>query len=164
MNKIPFFHKAKFGNIQFAGADKKPSEIIFFLYFFFIFCFFTVLALRLFQLTVVRGEYFRNLSDENRIRELVIEAPRGEITDRKGFVIADSTVPDVNDLTARIASRRVYVEPEAIAPLVGYRQIADEKDLKNDNCVYKIKSGDKVGKKGIEATYDCDLRGVYGKK
>jgi len=135
-----------------------------YLYFFFIFSFFVVLGLRLFQLTIVRGEYFRSLSDQNRIKELIIEAPRGEITDRKGFVLAKSSLPDVAQIKNRIISHRTYIEPVVIAPLIGYRQIADEKDLNNDNCLYKIGTGDKVGKKGAEAVFDCDLRGIPGKK
>ena len=135
-----------------------------YLYFFFIFSFFVVLGLRLFQLTIVRGEYFRSLSDQNRIKELIIEPPRGEITDRKGFVLAKSSLPDVAQIKNRIISHRTYIEPVVIAPLIGYRQIADEKDLNNDNCLYKIGTGDKVGKKGAEAVFDCDLRGIPGKK
>jgi len=52
--------------------------------------------LRLFQLTIVKGSYYRTLSEQNRLREIVIEAPRGEILDRKGFVIAQSLNPNIN--------------------------------------------------------------------
>lgn len=164
MNKIPFFHKAGQSDIQFHSSGGKPPELLFFVYFFSIAAFFVVLALRLFQLTVVKGEYFRNLSENNRIRELTIEAPRGKILDRKGFIVARSEEPDISSLATKIPSKRIYFEPEAIAHLVGYRQIADEVDLKQDSCLYKLHSGDKIGKKGAEAVYDCTLRGVDGKK
>lgn len=164
MNKIPFFHKAGSDNIRFGSDGERPHEPLLFVYFFSIAVFFIILALRLFQLTVVKGEYFRNLSDENRIREILIEAPRGQITDRKGFVIAKSDPPDVTETGERINSRRTYFEPAAVSHLIGYRQTADPNDVKTDNCVYKINPGDKVGKKGVEKVYDCDLRGQPGRK
>ena len=40
----------------------------------------------------------------------------------------------------------------------------DYKDHKNDNCLNKLKLGDKVGKKGIEKVFECELRGKNGKK
>jgi penicillin-binding protein 2 len=164
MNKIPFFEKARSQNIRFSQEDGRPPEALFFIFFFTVAAFFFILGLRLFQLTVVKGEYFRNLSDENRIREIVIEAPRGQITDRKGYVVAKSEAPNVEANTPRIDSKRIYFEPKAISHLVGYRQLADTQDVSQDNCLYKLKSGDKIGKKGVEKIYDCELRGVSGKK
>ncbi len=164
MNKIPIFEKARSQNIRFGQNEGRPPEALFFIFLFFIAAFFIVLGLRLFQLTVVKGEYFRNLSDENRIREIVIEAPRGKITDRKGFVVAKNEAPNVEATTQRIDSKRIYFEPEVISHLIGYRQVADPKDVSEDNCLYKLKSGDKIGKKGVEKIFECDLRGVAGKK
>lgn len=164
MRKIPFFSRGHSGDIHFHKGNDKPSEMIFFAFFFMLGLFFIVLLLRLFQLTIVKGDYYKNLSEQNRIREITIEAPRGNILDRKGFVIAKSTSPDVNSLDQRIASRRIYINPEATSPLIGYRQQADSEDIKNDNCLYKLKLGDKVGKKGVESVYDCQLRGIPGKK
>ena len=36
------------------------------------------IVLRLFQLTIVNGGYYVRLSEENRIKEVVIEAKRGK--------------------------------------------------------------------------------------
>lgn len=47
-----------------------------------------VLFFRLATLTVVRGEELRKASDEKRVRELSITAPRGEIRDRYGRLLA----------------------------------------------------------------------------
>lgn len=164
MNKIPIFEKARSQNIRFADDEGRTSEPLFFIFFFLVGMFFVILGLRLFQLTVVKGEYFRNLSDENRIREIVIEPPRGQITDRKGYVLAKNTDPDVEATTERILSNRNYFESSAIAHIMGYRQIADLQGVKDDNCLFKLKPGDKIGKKGIEKIFDCDLRGMSGKK
>jgi len=43
---------------------------------------------RLFDLQIVRGSYFRSLSDGNRVRRIPIRAPRGEILDRNGQALA----------------------------------------------------------------------------
>ena len=43
-----------------------------------------VLAVRLWQIQIVQGEYFLRLAEENRLRVTGIAAPRGLIKDRKG--------------------------------------------------------------------------------
>jgi len=104
------------------------------------------------------------LADENRIKELQIEPQRGKIIDRKGLTLANSLPADTRGNQPRLTSPRIYHEGEAIAPVVGYEQIADIDELKNDHCIYKLQLGDKIGKKGAEKIYDCDLRGRSGKK
>jgi penicillin-binding protein 2 len=51
---------------------------------------FGLLILQLFSLQVLQGDKYRDLSEENRIRVEVLTAPRGEIRDRKGRLIADN--------------------------------------------------------------------------
>ncbi|HZE19582.1 MAG TPA: hypothetical protein VE402_05625, partial [Candidatus Angelobacter sp.] len=51
---------------------------------------FALVILRLFVLQVLEGSKYRELSEENRIRVEVLVAPRGEIRDRKGRLLADS--------------------------------------------------------------------------
>jgi penicillin-binding protein 2 len=104
------------------------------------------------------------LSDENRIRQIIVEQKRGTIIDRKGFVIAENHPANVEGSGGRLVSSRIYHDPEIFAHLIGYRQLADDTDLKNDNCMDKSQLGDKVGKKGAEKLYECDLRGKPGKK
>jgi len=171
MFKLPFFSKEKSGGIQFSQEKNNLSPRLLFCYFLLVGLFFLVLVLRLFQLTVVKGSYYRQLSENNRIKELLIEPQRGEIKDRKGFVVAKNLPADINsDLigvnktTDRIPSLRIYENSEINASIIGYRQLADENDFKNDHCLQKLKLGDKVGKKGVEKLYDCDLRGQPGKK
>jgi penicillin-binding protein 2 len=50
---------------------------------------FALVLLRLFVLQVLEGSKYRELSEENRIRVEVLTAPRGEIRDRKGRLLAD---------------------------------------------------------------------------
>jgi penicillin-binding protein 2 len=47
-----------------------------------------LLFLRTFYLQVVRGNYYRAVAEDNRIRQVVIKAPRGIIKDREGVVLA----------------------------------------------------------------------------
>jgi penicillin-binding protein 2 len=47
---------------------------------------------------------------------------------------------------------------------VGYRSIADRRDIEHDDCLTNLGLGDKTGKKGAESAFDCDLRGKRGKK
>lgn len=58
------------------------------------FIFFLVLIVRLFQLTIVKGSYYKSLSENNRVREVIIEPQRGVITDRFGTVLASSIKAD----------------------------------------------------------------------
>lgn len=50
----------------------------------FVFLFFFVIGLRLWYLQILQGEYFRNRSENNRLRELYIPPPRGGIFARGG--------------------------------------------------------------------------------
>ncbi|MFN4213019.1 MAG: penicillin-binding transpeptidase domain-containing protein [Microgenomates group bacterium] len=164
MNRLPFFHKGHSGGIKFNRPDESTPSFIFFGYLIFIAVFLAVIFIRLFQLTIVKGDYYRRLSEQNRIREILIEPKRGEIRDRKGMLLAYNQPADIGPNLSRLPSRRIYEEAEAIASLIGYRQIADNDDIKNDTCLTKLKLGDKVGKKGVEKIFDCQLRGKPGKK
>ncbi|VVA44270.1 conserved hypothetical protein [Candidatus Roizmanbacteria bacterium] len=170
--QLPYFQKGDSKGLSFFSTNNRLVENTFFIYIALIFLLLIVMFLRLFQLTIVKGNYYRTISEQNRLREIVIEAPRGEIVDRKGFAIAKNLDPDINqkinpgllDNNQKIISRRVYKNPEAIAPLIGYRQIADNNDLKNDTCQNKLQLGNRTGKKGVEKLFDCQLRGISGKK
>lgn len=172
MNKLPFFQKGDSKGLHFFSTDNKLTENVFFIFIALIFLFVVVLFLRLFQLTIVKGNYYRTLSEQNRLREINIEAPRGDIIDRKGFIVAQSLPPNINSEInqellkndQKIFSQRIYQNPEVISSIVGYRQIASLEDIKNDHCQYKLKSGDRTGKKGVEKLFDCELRGIPGKK
>jgi penicillin-binding protein 2 len=53
-------------------------------------CSFGLVILQLFSLQVLEGAKYGDLSEENRIRVEVLTAPRGEIKDRKGRLLADN--------------------------------------------------------------------------
>ena len=155
--RLPIFQKSDSGSIRFKrqpiqekGLRRYTLALIFMVAF-------LVLFVRLFQLTVVRGAYFRQLAESNRIREVPVPAPRGVIEDRKGIPIAISS-------TDKEKSDRRYSDEEALAPVVGYIQIADKTDLEKDSCETRLRPNDFVGRSGIESLYECQLRGIKGKK
>ncbi|MBP7118863.1 hypothetical protein KBA63_02145, partial [Candidatus Woesebacteria bacterium] len=49
-----------------------------------------LLFARLSELTLIKGTYFRALAEENRIRRVAIDAPRGKIKARGGEILADN--------------------------------------------------------------------------
>ncbi|MCL4375101.1 penicillin-binding transpeptidase domain-containing protein [Patescibacteria group bacterium] len=164
MNRLPFFHKAKITDLNFRTAAIADSRRWLIGMAVVVVAIFLVLFLRLFQLTIVKHAYFQQTAEDNHNRALIIEAQRGRITDRKGFVIAQNTPPDLHALEARIPSSRTYYDGMIMGNLIGYRQIADAADMENNDCRIPLQLGDKIGKKGVEALYDCRLRGRNGKK
>ena len=48
---------------------------------------FSVLVLRLWYLQVLSGDEYRELANDNRVREVRVQAPRGDILDRDGKVL-----------------------------------------------------------------------------
>lgn len=63
-------------------APRIRAATIFFLFFI------SLLVIRLWYLQIVKGDYFRDLSENNRIRSIYVQAPRGLIFDRHGELLA----------------------------------------------------------------------------
>ena len=163
-SKISPFQKMETSTIHFVGS-KDPTRRTFFLFLVLLICMsFLLLLIRLFTLTVVKGDYYRRLSEANRIREIPIEPKYGAIRDRKGFILAENIPAVVSSTEEYIRSERVYYFPEETAHLIGYRQLADKKDIETDYCSRKLLINERVGKKGVEKLFDCELRGTPGKK
>ena len=86
---------------------------------------FILLLGRLYWLQVVKYEYFRTLSENNRIRIRVVRAPRGVILDRRGVPIAETqgsfdliaTPVDIQDLAGglKLLGEVVEFDPEEIS-------------------------------------------------
>lgn len=154
----------KTSDIHFVGSKDPARKTLFLFLIFGVGVFFIILLIKLFTLTIVKGDYYRRLSEANRIKEIPIEPKYGVIRDRKGFILAENKDVTMSTFQDYIRSERVYYFPEETAHLIGYRQLADKKDIETDYCPRKLLSNERVGKKGIEKLYDCDLRGTPGKK
>jgi len=79
------------------------------LYISIIIVFFTILGVRLWYMQIVKGNHYRHLSENNRIRQRTIKASRGLIFDRNGEILVNNypyfdlavipeNVPDVDDM------------------------------------------------------------------
>jgi penicillin-binding protein 2 len=78
----------------------------------------TVLLTAFFQTQVVRGEQFAVRSEENRLRPVVIPAPRGTIYDRYGEIVATS-VPGFSLTLLPAEPETVQATLQDLAPFLG---------------------------------------------
>lgn len=143
-----------------------------------------LVILRLAFLQIIQGSYFRNLSDSNRTKTLTIHAPRGIIFDRNGdpltynvpgfrqvtygktkLIGKDEAITLIakGDKNLEIDSLRSYPEKEASAHLLGYIGQISEEELKLSRYS-NYKSGDVIGKMGIEQEYEGFLKGEDGRE
>jgi len=157
--KLELFEKFDGAPINFKQASSGTTQLRIY-----VFCALLVFALlailvRLFQLTVVKGSYYRFAAENNRIKEVSIEAPRGEIIDRYGF----SLVTNREQQNEKQPFYRTYHLKDATAHLLGYRTLANKDDIAKDACKQPLGFTDRIGKSGIEQVFECQLRGKKGK-
>lgn len=145
---------------------------------------FIILFSRLFFLQVVKGYYYRYLSDNNRTKTVTVHAPRGIIFDRFGAPLVfnipgfrETVNGKTNFLTQEealsliaagkkgleIDSLRQYPYKEEFSHVLGYiGQISKEELTNQKNQQYN--GGDIVGKSGLEQRYENILKGIDGKQ
>lgn len=187
-----------------------------------------VVAARFWFVQAVSGDYYRRLADNNRLRSVQIQAPRGLIYERQGNLLVEnipaynlmldrSRAADIDgslrfaaqvlqrpleellaaieresnkslfqpvliaeDLTLSQVARlsvsslehpefeieaghlRLYRYGPMTAHLLGYLGEVTEKEL--DQPGTPLRSGDLIGRKGIEQSYDGHLRGIDGER
>jgi penicillin-binding protein 2 len=165
--------------------SSNDSWLSWFLRGFLIFCFLILLG-KLFEVQIIKGAYYRNLSDSNRIRHIPIPAPRGRVLAKNGEALADNaaikkrvwfdggTTKLTDDLTNADPSeiitdyKRVYPLGSEFAHGTGYLSVVSDKEVGkvNPDCPEKgtRSSGDFVGVTGLEEEYECILRGVPGEE
>jgi penicillin-binding protein 2 len=168
-------------NWNYNPYDKKFRN--YFLICLFGFLFF-ILFSRLFFLQIISGSYYKYLSDTNRIKAVIIHAPRGVVFDRNGIPLTFN-LPGFRELIngktvllsktqalAKIAggnqnlevdSLRNYPKRQAFAHVLGYiGQISPEEIKSPEFAGYR--PGDLVGKMGLEQEYEALLKGVDGRQ
>jgi penicillin-binding protein 2 len=106
-----------------------------------------ILLARLLMLQVIQGRRYSRLSDSNRIRKLVLPAPRGRILDRNGIVLADtrpsftaSAIPTELTDSSLVLLAGLLAIPEArlreeIAPVAMY---ASPVNVKRDLTIEEV--------------------------
>jgi len=148
---------------------------------------FLILFAKLIEVQIIKGEYYRSLSEENRIKHLTIPAARGRILAKGGEVIAGNlevkkrieftntgSIGLSDNLTGAIDEeivtdyKRYYPMGDKFSHAVGYlAQVGPEEVEKiNPNCPEKgvIASDILIGKTGLEEAYECLLSGTSGQE
>ncbi len=117
---------------------------------------FATILVRLAVLQLFEGGKYRVLADENRIKQIKLPAPRAEIVDREGRLIAG------NEKNGDKWVRKYFLG-EAGGHLTGYVNEVAENEidlLKTGGKKYELK--DQVGRLGLEEIFESKLRGVDG--
>lgn len=148
---------------------------------------FLILLTKMFEVQIIKGSYFRGLSEENRIRHIPIPAPRGKILASDGTELAgnilikkrikfkDNGAIEITDDVSGASSDEIITEYKRVYGLgdkfghgSGYLgEVTDkEVDKINPDCPEKgpMVSGSLVGKSGLEETYECLLLGTPGEE
>lgn len=148
---------------------------------------FLILFTKMFEVQIIKGSYFRELSEENRIRHIPIPAPRGKILASDGTELAgniqikkritfkDNGAVEITDNVANAPKeeiiteyKRTYGLGDKFAHAGGYLGEVTDKEVNkiNPDCPEKgpIVSGSLVGVAGLEEKYECILLGTSGEE
>ena len=148
---------------------------------------FLILLGKMIEVQIIKGGYYRTLSEENRVRHIPIPASRGKILAKDGQALADNVAIKkwskfntggsfslTDDLTNAPPDeivtdyKRIYPMGEAFAHASGYLAQVGEKEVGtvDPKCPEKgvRNSGMLIGVTGLEAEYECALRGVPGEE
>ncbi len=152
-----------------------------------LFLLFLLLFAKLFEVQVIKGDYYKSLAKENRIRRVIIPAPRGrilakggevlagnieikkkiEFTDSGGFILSENLAGADNE---EIVSdyKRYYPLANKFSHALGYLAKVGENEVGkiNPNCPEKgpRRSDTLIGKTGLEESYECLLSGTPGEE
>jgi penicillin-binding protein 2 len=96
------------------GRDEKVSSIRLTAVQYIILIVFMILAYGLWRLQVMQSDFYAQLAEKNRIRNVPILAPRGKILDREGRTIVDN-YPSFSALLLRDSSRDLNADADVIA-------------------------------------------------
>lgn len=144
-----------FNRDQFEGRIEKPisKHTINILFFSFGIIFVTLLY-KVFVLQVVEGKNYYDLSQNNRLRENVIFATRGNVYDRNGLsLIWNEPQNDGADF-----AKRMYTNKEGVSSLLGFITYP-KKDSKG--FYYELNYS---GKEGIEKQFEDVIGGKNGSR
>lgn len=146
-----------------------------------------LLATRLTELQIIKGEYFRSLSEGNRLRAVTIEAPRGRILARGGEVLAENVevkktvifdpksgytkepaTADTPPDEVLVEWSRAYPTGALLGHVTGYLGEVDAEEVgkPSPHCMSRGVREQKslLGRSGLEEQYDCVLRGINGEE
>ncbi len=110
---------------------------------------------QIFSLQIVRGEEFKNISENNRVDEVLIIAERGVVYDRTGEMIAWNEADATGEYDFPI---RAYTDRLGLGQVLGYVSYP-----KKDTRGYFFRT-DYLGRSGVELAFDSTLKGGNGSK
>lgn len=143
----------EFDRDQFEGRLEKPvsrkSIFTMSLFFFFIFLF---LSYKVFDLQVVSGNSYKEISENNRLKHSIIFAVRGNILDRNGDLLAWNEPKGENE----DFPKRKYSEKTGLSNLLGYVKYP-QKDKAGFFYEFDYKGID-----GVEQLFNDSLSGENG--
>jgi len=111
---------------------RRGLDVLWFIIIFFI----GALAARVAYLDIVKGAYYSDISKGNRIRSIVIKAPRGKIIDRSGQILAGN-VPSIDaiitpsDLPEQALDRKAMADK--VAGILGIEEGNVETAIESQN-------------------------------
>jgi len=149
--------------------------------------FFVLLLVRLFDLQIIRGDYFLGLADDNRFYNLEVPSQRGVFLDRYGkplvynakqyyelgsseLLFTDRLPISREESLVKMASgsslisfelRRFYPYANALSHTIGYVGPVTVEDLLQQE---HLDIADQIGKLGLEKQYDQSIKGIKGKE
>ncbi len=111
---------------------------------------FAVLLARTWQLQVIEGAYFLQLSEQNRLRDRPMKSLRGRILDRHGRILADNRpaytllamaddLPHADVLQASLRRLDIAIEPATLESLQAkstFQPIPIQQDVHRDQVAY----------------------------
>ncbi|MBI4433039.1 MAG: penicillin-binding protein 2 [Candidatus Omnitrophica bacterium] len=80
---------------------------------------FGLIAVHLVWMQVVKGSYYRDLSEKNRLRVVYLEGARGRILDRKGNALALNRLSFNCSAVSWVAEKKISESCRMIAPILG---------------------------------------------
>ncbi len=173
-------------------SSERVSQIRLIFYYVTAMVIFAVFCLRLVHLQIINGGNFALKAEDNRVKIDNLYAPRGQIIDRNGVVLArnepayrlikgnevrlvsvetgqklieqNDAFIDSEGPLGRLQedSIRVYPKGEAFAHILGYAGEVTAEELKNNSDNYL--AADRIGKMGVEQSFEKYLKGRHGKK
>jgi penicillin-binding protein 2 len=170
-------------NWDYEGQSRGNSERNYFLPLLLI-VLFLILFIRIFYLQVIKGYYYRYLSDNNRTKTVVVHAPRGIIFDRNGtplvfnvpgfrenvkgktvFLSQDEALNLIakGENGLEVDSLREYPYKEDFSHVLGYIGQISKEELAMPQYLNYLPT-DPIGKEGIEQEYETKLKGIDGKQ
>jgi len=110
---------------------------------------------KIFTLQVTEGAHFRAIAENNSVNEAVIIAERGVVYDRTGEMVVWNEVDDrgIHDFPIR-----AYTDRLGLGQVLGYVSYP-----RKDTRGFYFRT-EYLGRNGVEAAYDDQLRGTNGSK